>query len=569
MEVGGGDGRVSTHSRSNRTLSIGRPLLAPTGSGRDRAASAPGDDGHVPLAEQVTKNKLGTLLGVYLPWCVWQVWGTPGVVRCVGWRKLSSGSCCPPVRTGRPFLAKFVLSHTKLCASCSPPPPPLPPVWCVDSILSIFGAILFLRLPWSIGQAGVLGALLLFALAGITIILTVMSIAAISTNGNMKGGGAYYMISRALGPEFGGAVGLVFFAANTLGITFYLIAFASEIHSMVGGGHWMVTLYASGALFLLLLVGLGGANIFAKLNFFVASCLTVSIVAALASFLFGKKGESGYTGFSGETFSNNFDFGFTDGYSFFSVFVVVFPAMTGVMAGANMSGDLKDPGHSIGYGTMAAVFTALVVYTILLLVIGATVERDELRSNYNVMQDICFYRAFVAVGVICSTVSSAMGNLVGSGRILQALARDNLFPCLTIFGWGSKKGDEPRVAVLCAWAIAQGCLFIGDLNAVASIISGFFLLVYFFTNLACFVLRISGAPNFRPRFKYFTWHTALLGALLCFAILFISGATYATIAIIVRYPALFVFCFCLFAPAVLAPTPSCCASCLWLSPLWV
>lgn len=97
-------------------------------------------------------------------------------------------------------------------------------------------------------------------------------------------------------------------------------------------------------------------------------------------------------------------------------------------------------------------------------------------------------------------------------------------------------GDEPRVAVVCVWFIAQACLFIGDLNAVASIISGFFLLVYFFTNFACFVLRITGAPNFRPRFRYFTWHTALAGALLCFTILFISGALYATIAIIVRPP---------------------------------
>lgn len=321
---------------------------------------------------------------------------------------------------------------------------------CVHSILSIFGAILFLRLPWAVGQAGVLGTLLIFALAGLTITLTVMSIAAISTNGNMKGGGAYYMISRALGPEFGGAVGLVFFAANTLGITFYLIAFASEIHSIIGGGHWMVTLYASSALFLLLLVGLGGAGIFAKLNFLVAICLVVSIIAALASFVFGEENAAtGYTGFSADTFSENFSFGFTGSLSFFQVFVVVFPAMTGVMAGANMSGDLQDPGRSIGYGTMSAVVTALIVYTALLFVIGATTERSQLQTNYNIMQDVCFYKAFVAVGVVSSTVSSAMGNLVGSGRILQALARDNLFPCLTVFGWGSKKGASRAHSLTC------------------------------------------------------------------------------------------------------------------------
>lgn len=101
------------------------------------------------------------------------------------------------------------------------------------------------------------------------------------------------------------------------------------------------------------------------------------------------------------------------------------------------------------------------------------------------------------------------------------------------FGWGSKKGDEPRPAILLAWLIAQAAVFAGNLNAVAAIISGFFLLVYFFTNLACFVLRITGAPNFRPGFRYFTWHTALAGALLCGFILFISQPVYASLAIIV------------------------------------
>lgn len=195
------------------------------------------------VVETVEKNKLGTLLGVYLPWyvCVWaRRW-----VMC----------------------AAFVDTRTVAC--------------CVSpiSILGIFGAILFLRLPWAVGQAGILGTLLIFLLAGVTVILTVnimpllhlcnqpnqththsprslfqvMSIAAISTNGTMKGGGAYYMISRAIGPEFGGAVGLVFFAANSVGITFYLIAFAEELGTVTGdSSSWAIIMYASIALIVLL-----------------------------------------------------------------------------------------------------------------------------------------------------------------------------------------------------------------------------------------------------------------------------------------------------------------------------
>lgn len=197
-------------------------------------------------------------------------------------------------------------------------------------------------------------------------------------------------------------------------------------------------------------------------------------------------------------------------------------------------------------------------YSFLVLVIGASVEREQLRTNLNIMQDVCFSKIFVVIGLFSSTISSALASLVGSARVLQALARDNLFPFLRIFAWGSKKGDEPRIAVLLAWLIAQSCLFVGNLNMVASLISGFFLLVYCFTNAACFVLRISGmlpsaraqlwlclacvltrailppgAPNFRPRFKYFTWHTALAGSILCLLILFISGPVYASVSIVV------------------------------------
>ena len=98
-------------------------------------------------------------------------------------------------------------------------------------MLNIFGAILFLRLPWAVGNAGWLGVLSMFFLAGVTVTLTTLSIAAISTNGRVRGGGAYYMISRSLGPEFGGAVGCVYYLAAVIGVTFYLTAFAENFSS--------------------------------------------------------------------------------------------------------------------------------------------------------------------------------------------------------------------------------------------------------------------------------------------------------------------------------------------------
>jgi potassium/chloride transporter 9 len=408
-------------------------------------------------------------------------------------------------------------------------------------ILSIFGAILFLRLPWSVGQAGVLGALLTFAVGALVVTLTALSVAAISTNGTVRGGGAYFMISRALGVEFGGAVGVCFFLASSIGVTFYLIALATELNSLIDwrqGDPWAIKLYALGSLTVLLCISLAGAKYFTKFNAVVAVCLGASIIASAASFVAGMSKAEGYTGLSMDTLRDNLSFQYVEDpstgqqMSFFSVLIVIFPAMTGVMAGANMSGDLARPGDSIGTGTLIALAVSMSIYFLLIVLIGASVKAETLVNNYNIMQDVGFSPAFTAVGLICSTVSSALGSLVSAGRVLQALARDNLFPVLRPFAWGTRGGDEPIPAVLLAFCIAACCVFIGSLNAVASIVSGIYLLVYLFTNVACFLLRVAGAPNFRPTFKYFSWHTALLGAVACAVVLFVSSPEYAGAAVV-------------------------------------
>ena len=162
---------------------------------------------------------------------------------------------------------------------------------------------------------------------------------------------------------------------------------------------------------------------------------------------------------------------------FFDVFIVLFPAVTGVMAGANYSGDLADPGKSIGPGTLAAIAFSVAIYLLLAFLAAGTVDNDILRDDLNVMEHACILPAMIVVGVFSSTLSSAIGNLMGSGRILQALARDKLIRPLHVFAYGSEVGDEPRVAILLSWFIAQSAIMIGSLNLVAEIISNFYLLV--------------------------------------------------------------------------------------------
>jgi amino acid transporter len=151
------------------------------------------------------------------------------------------------------------------------------------------------------------------------------------------------------------------------------------------------------------------------------------------------------------------------------------------------------------------------VYTILTLGVASTCERDLLKSDTHLMQHVAVHPAIIVCGLVASTISSALGALVGSARVIQALAADELLPPLKPFKQMSRDG-EPRMAILLSWAIAQALLFIGDLNAIAALCTNFFLLVYFAINFACLGLKLAGVPNFRPRFKYFTWWTALLGA---------------------------------------------------------
>ena len=242
-------------------------------------------------------------------------------------------------------------------------------------LLNIFGAVLFLRLTWSIGYAGWGGVVLIFAIAGVTVVLTTLSIAAISTNGTMKGGGAYFMISRSLGAELGGACGIIYFVATVVAITFYVSSFTDGILAPfdVADGlwffnhRWLSFAISSVTLLALLIVAMIGAGCFLKAYLIVFIVLVISIAISLFSFLIGTSYSSGIDGWTHPTFELLFsNFGWKWGpnmdpllppsdITFAKAFSVLFPACTGILAGANYSGDLANPGKSIGSGTLAAI----------------------------------------------------------------------------------------------------------------------------------------------------------------------------------------------------------------------
>jgi len=414
----------------------------------------------------------------------------------------------------------------------------------VPCLLNIMGIILFQRLGWGIGQVGVSGVLLIFLIAEFQAIITVLSLSAIVTNGNMKGGGSYYMISRTLGPEFGGSIGLLFYAAYCVGVALYASGFAEEVVEtwFADSGHkyWLQNGFASMVLFIALIVAMIGADAFTKINvpLFFFQFLAIFIALIACSFrgtfdLYGEEmecqtdgvadGELKHFEWSLSRFVAAWNFECPSCQSFAATFGVLFPAATGIMEGANLSGDLKNPTYSIPVGTLSAIATSITFYLLLIVSFSGSFSPCTLRNDTTIMQEAAwgdFGTYLVVGGIVISASSSALGSLFGGSRVLQAIARDRLFPYTRWFAFGSLKGDEPRRAVLFTWAIAQGLVFVGGLDVIAPIATAFFCLSYATVNFSCFLLAISGTPNFRPAFRFYSWHTALAGTISNLVVMF-------------------------------------------------
>jgi len=409
------------------------------------------------------------------------------------------------------------------------------------SILTILGVIMFMRSGFVVGQAGILGSIGILIIAkGITV-LTAFSVSAISTNMQVRGGGAYFMISRVLGAEFGGAIGLALFFAQALSVPFYILGFAEALTSTFKElePHFLgITLATAALLYLVAFVGAGWAI---RAQFLIMAVLAASIVVMFAGIAYR---------FSPETFATNWASGYgpidptatnAGRYGFWTVFAIYFPAVTGILAGVNMSGDLENPAKSIPAGTLYALGLSFVIYLLLSLGCGGAFDRAELIARpYRVLKDGAIFGLgwLIAAGVFAASLSSALGSYLGAPRILQAVSRDGILSQLRPFAKGAGEGDEPRRALALTGLITLAVLlWAGNeaggaaLNAVASIITMFFLYTYGMTNLAAFIEALGKNPSFRPRFSWFHWSTALVGGLGCIGVAILIDPIAAAIAI--------------------------------------
>lgn len=391
------------------------------------------------------------------------------------------------------------------------------------SVLTILGVIMFLRYPTVVGYAGLWGTLLILLAAKAITFMTGLSLASISTNMRVKGGGAYYLISRSLGVEFGGVIAVFFYIAQAVAVTLYVFGFTEALFSafpQLGLSFRTVATLTNIFVFVSVYIGAGWTI---RIQYGILAILLISIV----SFLLGAWDHASLS-----ILHSNLSPNWTDKQNFFSVFALFFPAVTGIMAGVNMSGDLKDPSRSIPAGTFAAIGFTAAIYVGIAILLAASNNRTVLIGDSFVMKETARWGLLIYAGVISATLSSALGSMMGAPRILQAFALDNVFRWLKWFGRGSGASNEPRHAIVMTFLIAQLGIMAGDLDSVAPIITMFFLITYGTINLACFYEAISRNPSFRPTFQLNHWSVALAGALSCLSIMFLINAIWAIIAIV-------------------------------------
>ncbi|XP_022762680.1 cation-chloride cotransporter 1-like isoform X3 [Durio zibethinus] len=362
----------------------------------------------------------------------------------------------------------------------------------IPCLQSILGIIYYIRFSWIIGMGGIGDSLLLVSFCGLCTFLTGISLSAIATNGAMKGGGPYYLIGRALGPEVGVSIGLCFFLGNAVAGALYVLGAVETF-----------------------LKALPSAGIFT----------------------------AGVTGLSLESFKDNWssDYQNTNSagipdaegkayWNFHALVGLFFPAVTGIMAGSNRSALLKDTQRSIPIGTLAATLTTTGLYIVSVLLFGAVATREKLLTDRLLTATIAWpFPVIVHIGIILSTLGAALQSLTGAPRLLAAIANDDILPVLNYFKVAD--GSEPYIATLFTAFVCMGCVIIGNLDLITPTVTMFFLLCYAGVNLSCFLLDLLDAPSWRPRWKFHHWSLSLLGASLCIVIMFLISWPFTVVSL--------------------------------------
>ncbi|WP_085535345.1 amino acid permease [Massilibacteroides vaginae] len=405
----------------------------------------------------------------------------------------------------------------------------------LTAISTILGVVLFLRFGFAIGTLGFWGVVLVVLLGHLITIPTALAISEIATNTRVEGGGEYFIISRSFGLKIGSTIGITLYFSQVISLAFYIIGFTEAFTPLF---NWWITSFGfelprqaisiPALLLLAILILRKGSSIGMQMLYIVNFIL----FASLLLFFLGKPIEPEEAEFITATPAPS-NFTFINKESFFIIFAICFPAFTGMTAGVGMSGDLKNPSKSIPIGTITGTLTGLIVYLFVVWKLAISAPQADLVADQLIMSRITVFGNFVIpIGLAACTFSSAVGSIMVAPRILQAIASDKNIPYPRLNKFLSKgKGplNEPFNATLVSVIIALVFVIMGNINAVASVITMFFLITYGTLCLISFLNHFGSSPSYRPRFRS-KWFFSLGGFLLSVWVMFMIDSLYTVLA---------------------------------------
>lgn len=352
------------------------------------------------------------------------------------------------------------------------------------TILTILGVVMYLRLGWVVGNVGLIETIIIILLAHSITICTALSMASMVSNIEIGAGGAYAIISRSLGFEIGGAIGIPLYFSQAFSVAFYIIGFVELWQSYFPTHSGLLIGVITWAL--LTALSMKSAQLAFRVQYFVLAAIAISIAAFLAG-PSQNPGEVVWLSSVGKV-------------GFWETFAIFFPAVTGILAGVSMSGELRTPRRSIIVGTLSAIFVGLLVYLGLAYWFARQATAEALLANPTIILDLSFWRPAIVAGIVGATLSSALSTLVGAPRTLAALAVNRLVPFAGFLG---RRADdqEPRNAIFVSSLFSLLVIVAGNLDQLAQLLTMFFLTTYGAINLVVLVEQGSGIISFRPRLK--------------------------------------------------------------------
>jgi len=381
-------------------------------------------------------------------------------------------------------------------------------------LLSILGVIMYLRLGWVVGQVGLIGAITIIVLANLITLASALSMSSIISNIRIGAGGAYSIITKSLGLEAGGAVGIPLYFCQAISIAFYVSGF-TECWLTIYPDHNPLAVALS-VWVIVFVVSYVSTKLAFRLQYVIMGCILLSFISV---------------GLGGSSIPVKSIFIQGMGQeSFWYVFAVFFPAVTGILAGASMSGELTEPKKSIPQGTIWAIGISFIIYILFAIWFARNASGFELINNVTIIMDLGRFKWMIVVGVMGATLSSALGMFVSSPRVLFALGKHSFVPFSSSFSFINDRG-EPTTAILFTALVSLITLLFGTLNQIAMLLTMFFLITYGIINIAVFIEQSIGIVSFRPTFRI-SRLIPFLGGLSCLCVMFIINAKFSLVALV-------------------------------------